>query len=71
MYTLKIVVKQDDTKGTWAIYRSDNIGSIEWPFYRKCKQGRRPTETQVRRIYGGEKSLHMQIEYRDINGKPL
>ena len=71
MYTLKIIVKQDDLNGTWAIYRADHNGAIEWAFKRKCKQGKRPTEAQVRRIYGGKKSLHMAIEYRDINGKPL
>jgi hypothetical protein len=68
--SLKIVVKQDDGKGNWAIYRADGIGAIEWPFKRKCKQHERPTEKQVRSIYNNLRDF-LPIEYQDMNGNVL
>ena len=75
MSALKIVVKRDGVSPTgakeyWAIYRSDNIGAIEWPFKRTMKRYERPTEASVRRIYSNERDL-LPIEYQDMDGKAI
>lgn len=65
---MKIVARQDtqtNTRTRWSIYRSDDIGAIEWPFFRWTKRYERPTEQQVRRIIKG---YDYPIEYQDMNG---